>query len=191
YERFIINLILFNTVYEPFSNVGRYDIQRAYKKISDQNLVKIHAFALLPNHFHFILEQRVENGIARFMHRVEMGYSRYFNILHSRSGNLFQGAYKIKHINKDSYLLYLPLYIYLNPLDLLDSEKDWKIRGIKNKTSSMNFLKNYPWSSLGEYLGAKNFPFISRDIFDSLYENPQEWEMALKDWLPEPENECS
>ncbi|MBU3925905.1 transposase, partial [Patescibacteria group bacterium] len=189
YERFIVNLVLFNIEDQPLGNLCRYNIETACKKISKKPLVKIHAFSILPNHFHFILEQIAENGIARFMHRLEMGYSRYFNILYSRSGNLFQGSYKMKHIDKDSYMLYLPLYIHLNPLDLLNSEKNWKEKGIKNKNKSINFIKNYPWSSLGEYLGAKNFPFISRDIFDSLYENPQEWEMALKDWLPEPENE--
>lgn len=185
YERFVVNLVLFNTIQEPIRNISRYNIDIACKKIPDNPLVKIHAFSLLPNHFHLIIEQTESNGLSRFLHRVEMGYSRYFNKLNSRSGNLFQGSYKISHINNDPYGLYLPLYIHLNPLDLLDSERHWKKKGIRNKTNAINFLKNYQWSSLGEYLGTRNFPFISRDIFDSLHENPQEWETALRDWLPE------
>lgn len=188
YERFIVNLILFNTVKEPLGNIIRYGIENACEKISKQPLVKIHAFALLTNHFHLILEQIAENGIARFMHRLEMGYSRYFNILYSRNGNLFQGAYKMKHINKDAYMMYLPLYVHLNPLDLLDSEKNWKKKGVKNKTRSINFLKNYPWSSLPEYLEIRSYPFITRDILNKIYNTHQEWETALKEWFPEPGN---
>ncbi len=192
YERFVVNLILFNTDQTPIRNISRYDIESACQKIPNDSLVKIHAFSLMPNHFHLLLEQISENGIARFMHKIEMGYSRYFNKLYPRSGNLFQGAYKISHIDSDAYRLYIPLYIHLNPLELLDSEKKWKEKGVKNKINAINFLKRYQWSSLGEYLGIKSYPFVSRDILNELYEGPQEWEMALKDWLPnEAIDECA
>lgn len=186
YERFIVNLILFNTASQnTIKNISRYDIECACQKIPDSALVKIHAFSLLPNHFHLMLEQVVENGVARFLHRIEMSYSLYFNKLYSRSGNLFQGAYKIKHIDNDAYLLYLPLYIHLNALDLLESERNWKEKGIINKSRSVDFLKTYPWSSLREYLNKQNYPFICREIIDILYKNSKEWEVAFRDWLPD------
>jgi len=185
YERFIVNLILFNTQQKPISNLSRYNPELSYQKIPNDPLVKIHAFSLLPNHFHLILEQVVNNGIARFMHRIEMGYSHYFNKLHARNGNLFQGVYKMVHVNNDAYILYLPIYIHLNALELLNSERHWKEKGIKNKTNAINFLKNYPWSSLNEYLNTSSIPFIKRGILDDLYKNPTEWENALIDWLPE------
>lgn len=185
YERFIVNLIFFNSNREPAKNILRYNIELASQKIPNDPLVKIHAFSLLPNHFHLMTEQLMENGIARFIHRVEMGYSHYFNKMHSRNGNLFQGAYKIVHVNNDAYRLYLPLYIHLNPLELLDSERHWKEQGIKDKINAMGFLRNYQWSSLGEYLKIQSFPFVSRDILDELYKSPKEWEMSLKEWLPE------
>lgn len=185
YERFIVNLILFNTVKTPTRNISRYDLNSVYENIPDDNLVKIHAFSLMPTHFHLILEQVVKNGIARFLHRIEMGYSHYINKFYSRTGHLFQGAYKIIHIDNDAYRLYVPLYVHLNPLELLDSEREWKERGIKNKTKAINFLKDYPWSSFGEYLKTKSFPFISHDILDELYENPERWEDAIKEWSPE------
>lgn len=183
YERFIVNLVLFNTVNTPIRNISRYDVEDAYGNIPDDPLVKIHAFSLLPNHFHLILEQVAENGIARFMHKIEMGYSRYFNKLYSRSGNLFQGSYKIVHIDNDAQRLYIPLYIHLNALDLLESEKNWKERGIKNKNNAIKFLRNYKWSSLREYLGESPIPFLSRDIFDELYNFPKEWEVAMEEWV--------
>lgn len=185
YERFIVNLILFNTQQKPISNLSRYNLESAFKKIPSDPLVKIHAFSLLPNHFHIMVEQLIDNGIARFMHKIEMGYSHYFNKFYSRNGNLFQGTYKMVHVDNNAYRIYLPIYIHLNPLELLDSEKHWKEKGIKNKKNAFNFIKNYPWSSLGEYLGLKSMPFIAHDICGHLYENSREWENALKDWLPE------
>lgn len=185
YSRFIVNLVLFNTSQKPADNIRRYSIELAYQKIPKDPLVKIHAFSLMPNHFHLVLEQLIDNGIARFMHKNEMGYSHYFNKLHSRNGNLFQGAYKIKHVDNDAYRLYLPLYVHLNALDLCHSEKNWKEKGIQNKATAINFLKDYPWSSLREYLNINHMPFVARDILNELYKNPLEWETAFQDWLPE------
>ncbi|MBU4353669.1 transposase [Candidatus Parcubacteria bacterium] len=186
YERFIVNLILFNTARQnTVKNISRYNIERACQKIPEDALVKIHAFSLLPNHFHVMLEQVAENGIPRFLHRIGMSYSLYFNKLYSRSGNLFQGAYKIKHLDNDAYLLYLPLYIHLNALDLLESERNWKEKGIKNKSKSIAFLETYLWSSLREYLNKQNYPFICRGIIDNFYKNPKEWKLAFRDWLPD------
>ncbi|MEW5907599.1 MAG: transposase [Patescibacteria group bacterium] len=189
FERFIVNLILFNTKNQnPIRNISRYNIDSACKKIPDDPLVRIHAFSLLRNHFHLMLEEVTQNGISRFLHRIEMSYSLYFNKLYSRSGNLFQGAYKIRHIDNNAYLLYLPLYIHLNPLDMLKSEKNWKEVGIKNKTKAIDFLETYPWSSLREYLAGQSgqyYPFVSREIIDNLYKNPDEWEIMFRDWFPD------
>ena len=74
-------------------------------------------------------------------------------------------------------------------MDLLDSESGWKEKGIKNKNNAFKFLRDYSWSSLGEYLGEKSFPFVSRDILDDLYNSKKDWEDAIKDWLPD-DNLC-
>lgn len=185
YERFLVSLILFNTTEEVATNIHRYDLSQTFGLITNKPLVKIHAFALLPNHFHLILEPLVNSGISRLMHRLEMGYSRYFNKLNSRSGNLFQGAYKIVHIGNDGYFNYLPLYVHLNPLDLLPSEINWKEMGIKDKKEATKFLKEYQWSSLPAYLNSRSYPFVEKGLFSQVYEKPKDWERELSDWLPE------
>lgn len=185
YERFLVNLILFNTTGETVANISRYNLLEASENTPDNPLVKIHAFVLLPNHFHFILEPLVENGIPRLMHRLEMGYSKYFNKFNSRSGHLFQGTYKAIHLNNDAYFNYLPLYIHLNPLDLLPTEHDWKGKGIKNKKEAIQFLKEYRWSSLPTYLGLNSYPFIETQLLGEIYQKPSDWIKELSDWLPE------
>lgn len=185
YERFLTNLILFNTTGGNITNVSRYGLNQALEKGPENPLVKVHAFVLLPNHFHFILEPVVEGGVSRLMHKLEMGYSKYFNKFYSRSGNLFQGTYKAVHLDNDSYVNYLPLYLHLNPLDLLPSEFNWKEKGIRNKKEALKFLKEYEWSSLPTYLGRDNLSFLEKDFFRQIYEDSNTWIKELSDWLPD------
>jgi putative transposase len=185
YGRFLVNMILFNTASSHLTNISRYSVSDAGLLIPDDPLVKIHAFVLLPNHFHFILEQVAENGIARFMHRLEMGYSQYFNRLNGRSGVLFQGAYKAVLVDTDAYFSYLPIYIHLNPLDLSPVNTNWKELGAKNKKEALSFLKKYPWSSLRSYLDLESQPFVEKGLLSENYKKPADWERELMDWLPE------
>ncbi len=47
-------------------------------------LVKILADCLMRNHFHLLIKQLQENGISRFMHKLGVGYTKYFNIKYDR-----------------------------------------------------------------------------------------------------------
>lgn len=77
-------------------------------------LVNFVCFCLNPNHYHFILEPLIDNGIEKFMHRIGTGYTMYFNEKYKRSGSLFQGRYKAIPIDSNEYLLHLNAYINLN-----------------------------------------------------------------------------
>jgi len=65
----------------------------------------------MPNHYHLILKQLIDNGISMFMHKLADSYSHYFNKKYERSGSLFEGTYKSIYIKKDSYLFWLSGYI--------------------------------------------------------------------------------
>jgi hypothetical protein len=113
-------------------------------------LVIIEDYCLMPNHYHLILEQVEENGISKFLQKVMTGYTMYFNKRYNRTGALFQGKTKSRHIDTNPYYLQLKIYLHLNPVDLFD--KNWKENGkVKSVKESMKFLTNFPWSSCTSY----------------------------------------
>ena len=105
-------------------------------------IVKIHAFCLMDNHYHLLLEEIIEGGISKFMQKIGTGYTMYFNKKYERSGALFQGKYKFKHITDDSHFDYILDYIHLNPND-------------EGPTFVIDDLLKYKWSSLPVYLDAE------------------------------------
>ena len=122
-------------------------------------LVRIHAFCLMPNHYHLLLSPLVENGIPLFMKKLSMGYTKYFNERYGRSGALWQGKYKKILIEHEAHFLYIPYYIHLNPLDLAFPE--WRTGQVKDSKVALEYLRNYRWSSHLDYSGTRNFPSLT------------------------------
>lgn len=79
--------------------------------------VSLMVYALMPNHFHFILKQNIQGSMKEFVHSLLLRYSMYFNKKYKRVGPLFQGRYKAILVDNDSYLLHLSRYIHLNPTE--------------------------------------------------------------------------
>ncbi len=77
-----------------------------------------HAYSLMPNHYHLMMETP-EGNLARVMRHLDGVYTQNFNRRKGRPrrvGPLFQGRYKAILIDKDSYSLQLSRYIHLNPI---------------------------------------------------------------------------
>ena len=84
--------------------------QSKRQKRTRKLLVNIHFFCLMPNHYHLLVSPLVEDGIPRFMKKLNMGYAKYFNEKNKQVGALFQGKYKSIHIERDEYFLWIPYY---------------------------------------------------------------------------------
>jgi putative transposase len=118
-----------------------------------EKLVEVISYCLMPNHFHILLKQVEDSGISKYLHRLQTGYTLYFNKRHDRVGVLLQGAFKCKSISKNSYLLQLSKYIHTNPSKLFsDKYNDPKLIN--------ELLRKYRWSSLGEYLDKNHEPGV-------------------------------
>ncbi len=110
---------------------------RLYEDILNNRQVELVAFCFMPNHFHLVVYEKVAGGIARYMQRVQNGYTKYFNTKYKKAGHLFQGPYQAVHVADDRQLLHLSAYLHRNPKELAGWEKR---------------EHEYPWSSYQDYI---------------------------------------
>ena len=124
----------------------------------------------MPNHFHLLLQEKTETSISTFMQKVMTGYTMYFNRKYGRTGALFGGTFKSKHVHDDRYFKYLAAYIHLNPAELGDPA--WK-SGNSIVPRVKKFLESYSYSSLPDHLGVKRPENILLGKLDVLYDRMQ------------------
>jgi putative transposase len=96
----------------------------------------IHAYCLMSNHYHLLLETPAGN-LSQVMRHINGAYTTYFNVKRKRVGHLFQGRYKAILVEADEYAAELSRYIHLNPV----------MAGIAAKP------EEYEWSSYRQLIG--------------------------------------
>jgi putative transposase len=129
-----------------------------YEKLGDS--LEVLCYCLMPNHFHLLLYQQEEGAMQRLMRGVMTGYSRYFNTKYKRSGSLFESRYKAALISDQKYLEHITRYIHLNP-------KSWR---------------NYPYSSIGLYLGGQGADWVKPERILSLFDSSKQYEAFVSDY---------
>ena len=102
---------------------------------------RIHAYVLMSNHYHWLLETPRANLVAG-MRWFQSCYTIRYNVRHRKAGHLFQGRYKAVLVDPESegYFAVVSDYIHLNPARA-------RLLGKKNA------LLGYRWSSLPCYVG--------------------------------------
>lgn len=187
YLRMIHDLFEFNDEnivgWQYRQNYGKRS--RSIMEVKRKLLVEVMAFCLMPNHVHILVRQIKDGGISKFMRKIGVGYSAYYNKKYKRAGHVFQGRYKIVHISNDNQLKTAFVYIHTNPVAIICP--NWKEEGIKIKDINIviKFLKEeYRWSSYLDYLGNKNFPSLTiREWLIEEIGGVKELQRLVNDWL--------
>jgi len=187
YERFMMLLFVSNSNAQSF----RLDnlLNQQHKTFSEvlvlnrgEQFISIGVWCLMTNHFHLLIRQEIDGGITKFMRKLGVGYSMFFNIKYERTGALFGGLFKSKLIGvDDNYMRQLFGYIHINPLEI--AFPDWKDQISKSSAKMQKFLEPYRYSSYLDYIGEdrvekniinpENFPnyFKSSLSFQDFVEN--------------------
>lgn len=165
-ERFLKCLIEFNRQ-EPIGSLyENYFYEKKFGNRVSKKLADVICYCLNPNHYHFILGQSTDRGISKFMHKVMLGYTKYFNQKYDRVGPLFQGPYKLVHIKSNEQLLHSSVYVNLN----------FKVHGMKD-----NFFR----SSWAEYIYKNDTEKLcKKDIILKQFKNPVEYKEFAEYILP-------
>ena len=117
----------------------------------DESAGTLLAWCLMDNHVHLLIAQPIDQ-LASTMRRLNSGYALYFNLVHDRSGHLFQGRFRSEPVDSDEYLMTVLRYIHQNP---------WKA-GITTDC-------HYKWSSFNLYASGKTPP--NADIVKDMFGN--------------------
>jgi putative transposase len=90
--------------------------------------LKVHAYALMPDHVHILATPANTDSISRTIQSIGRNYVQYFNECYGGEGTLWEGRYRATVIDPGQYLLTCCRYIELNPVrnGLVDKPADYR-----------------------------------------------------------------
>jgi REP element-mobilizing transposase RayT len=123
-------------------DVDRYDFLKTLAEACRKADWQIHAFCLMGNHYHLVVETPNANLVAG-MAWLQSTYTIRFNNRHSLTGHVLSGRYKAQLVegSGNGYLRIACDYVHLNPVRARLLTADER-------------LVCYPWSSFPLYLSA-------------------------------------
>lgn len=77
--------------------------------------VRVHAYALMPDHFHLLLETSRAN-LSEAMRFLTGQYARRFNERYQTDGPVFRGRFKSRLVEDDAWWMHSLAYLHLNPV---------------------------------------------------------------------------
>ena len=106
--------------YEDFLDL----VQSAQEKFP----VRVLAYSLMPNHFHFVLWPLAAADLSRGMHWLLSTHSHRYREKYESVGHVWQGRYKSLLVKDEAHLFTLMRYVEANPLraGLCESCEEWR-----------------------------------------------------------------
>ena len=118
-----------------FENDGdRLHFMSVLKECKEISGFRLHAFCLMPNHLHFLIEPAGE-PLDLVFRRIGIRYAVWYNRKHQRAGHLFQDRFRSENVENDLYYMTVLRYILQNPM----------------KAGLEPHLGTYRWSSYPAY----------------------------------------
>lgn len=142
--------------------------------------ISVHAFCIMPNHYHLLLQQTTETAMDSFMNSLWTRYTKYFNKKYDRIGPLFQSVYKAVQMVTDEQLLYLSRYIHRNPI---------AHRALSDPVRIYEELTGYRGSSYNTYCGVSRFGWVCTDMVLRLMGEAGDRKISYEDFVQTSDGE--
>jgi putative transposase len=169
-RHFIETLWYYNLVKPPLRFTkylhSSWDVRKQWKLTWEPlpQRIKMVAYCLMQNHYHFLVQQSAYEGISTFIRLLQNSFAHYHNTKNKRVGPVFTGRFKAVLIENNNQLLHVSRYIHLNPVTA------YIVRSIKD-------LNHYPWSSWNEYHGQLvERPLVNPNIILKQFKNTNEYD---------------
>ncbi len=108
-------------------DVDCHGFLRVLAAVVERYHVLCHAYCLMNNHYHLLLETPDAN-LSSAMRQLNGVYSQRFNRRHSRTGHLFGGRFHAVVVERAAHLREVARYIVLNPVraGLVTDPAEWR-----------------------------------------------------------------
>lgn len=129
--------------------------------------VSVLAYCLQDNHFHLLLRERLEGGISKFMQRVSKSMASNFNGIYGETGSLFEGPYRAKVVEDDTYLQYLPFYIHIK--NVLERFPGGITAALNDFEKAYRFACEWDFSSAPDFAGLRTSSILDHSEIRELF----------------------
>ncbi len=149
---------------------------RKAKRLLEDLPIGMLAYCLMPNHYHFVLQQEDEVPISTFIQRLFQTYTQAFNKEQERRGPLCEGRFRHVHVDRDETVIHLCRYVHLNPVTagLVEQPSDW------------------PYSNYLEWIEARPGILVDRSFIRQYFSAPADYVAFVAEAvLPEKKRELS
>jgi REP element-mobilizing transposase RayT len=133
---------------------------RRIKKYTRRYAISVIAYCLMPNHYHFLLQQLDKNTVGQCIQYTFNSYTKAINEKYGRSGTLFEGPYRAIHVDNEPYLIHLCSYIHRNP----------------KEARLVDQLENWLWSNYLEWIGKRKGKLYDKSFVQDHFHSAEKYQ---------------
>jgi len=147
---------------------------RAFRDLTAEAIVRfdiaLFAYIVMPNHWHFLLSSRVDGGLSRFMHWLEVTHARRWGLAKGVDGQgaVYQGRFKAIPIQTERHFIWVCRYVERNALraNLVERAEEWHWSSLwqRQNTSVGPRLSTWPVNEPVDWLGHVNAPQTDAEV---------------------------
>lgn len=104
--------------------------ERMIAEAQKRTQMRIVAYCIMPNHWHFVLWPRKDGDVGAFFHWLGLTHTKRWHAYHGSTGqgHIYQGTYKSNLVQSDEHALTLIRYVERNALraKLVARAEDWR-----------------------------------------------------------------
>ncbi len=147
-------------------------------KITYDYNVTIHAFTILPTHYHVLIQTHKDN-LSEAMRLLNSAYAAWYNFKSKRVGHLWKGRFDSYMLFDEEHFWNVVKYIERNALSLglVKDIKKWEYQSLALRLKNTKFNEIIRESKiltkpLEEYINRLNKP-LGKHIVDEIYKEPK------------------
>jgi len=130
--------------------------------------MRVLAYCLMQNHFHFVLWPHGDGDMSRWMHWLLTSHVVRYHKIRGTSGRVWQGRYKAFPVEQNRYLLTVLRYVERNPVraNLVTSAVDWKWSSIvhQDNTAPQTVLSESPVTKPPDWIQLVDHPQTQDEV---------------------------